>query len=148
MDLLKTQSTIKLEEIVDTSINTNKRLLGKYRTDDLFVKKGKYGLYVEWGTNKQNLKELENTPIESVTYIDVLKILDKDILDPKKDVMLVRKLSSTLSIRKGKFGDYIMYKKPRVTKPEFLSIKEFKSDYKTCDELLIVNWINQTYTLA
>ena len=80
-------------------------------------------------------------------YIEVIKFLDKDILDPTKAVGLIRELSSNLSIRTGKFGDYVFYKKPRTTKPEFLKLNEFKSDYKTCDKELLLNWIRQTYKI-
>ncbi len=78
--------------------------------------------------------------------MDVIKYLDKDtVLDPTKPVGLVRDLNSHLSIRTGKYGDYIYYKKPRMKKPEFLKLTAFNSDYKQCDKALILNWIKETY---
>ena len=78
--------------------------------------------------------------------MDVLKFLEKDmILDPSKPVGLVRELSSQLSIRTGKYGDYIFYKKPRAKTPTFLKLNGFDSDYKKCDKILILNWIKLTY---
>ena len=94
----------------------------------------------------KSLKELDK-PAEKMDYMDVIKFLDKDILDPTKPVGLVRELSPNLSIRTGKFGDYIFYKRPRAKKPEFLKLNDFKSDYKNCDKDLLVNWIKQTYKL-
>ena len=120
--------------------------MGKYKGHDLFVKTGKYGPYAQWGTNMKSLKELDK-PADKMEYMEVIKFLDKDILDPTKPVGLVRELSSNLSIRNGKFGDYILYKKPRAKKPEFLKLNDFKSDYKSCDKELLVNWIKQTYKL-
>jgi hypothetical protein len=73
-------------------------------------------------------------------------------LDPSKPVGLVRELTPCLSIRTGKFGDYIFYKKPyarktELKKPQFFKLNGFNDDYKKCDKDLLINWINQTYKL-
>jgi DNA topoisomerase-1 len=136
---------LTLEDIVESS-NTNNGALGKYKGHDLFLKNGKYGSYAQWGSNMKSLKELDK-PTEKMEYIEVIKFLDKDIMDPTKAVGLIRELSSNLSIRTGKFGDYLFYKKPRAKKPDFLKLNEFKSDYKTCDKELLLNWIKQTYKI-
>ena len=138
---------MELEDIVEsTSSIINTSALGKYKGHDLFVKTGKYGPYAQWGKEMKSLKELDK-PADKMEYMEVIKFLDRDILDPTKPVGLVRELSSNLSIRNGKFGDYIFYKKPRAKKPEFLKLNDFKSDYKTCDKDLLVNWIKQTYKI-
>jgi DNA topoisomerase-1 len=136
---------LTLDDVVEPS-NTINGALGKYKGHDLFLKNGKYGPYAQWGSNMKSLKELDK-PTEKMEYNEVIKFLDKDILDPTKPVGLVRELSTNLSIRTGKFGDYLFYKKPRATKPEFLKLNEFKSDYKTCDKELLLNWITQTYKI-
>ena len=83
---------------------------------------------------------------DNIEYINVLKFLDKDtILDPLKPVGLVRELNTQLSIRSGKYGDYIFYKKPRAKTPTFLKLNGFNGDYKKCDKILILNWIKLTY---
>ena len=69
------------------------------------------------------------------------------MLDPTKPVGLVRELNSNLSIRTGKYGDYIFYKKTRMKKPEFYKLNGFNSDYKKCDKILVINWIKQTYNV-
>ena len=134
-----------LDDVIEPS-NTNSNSLGKYKGHDLLLKNGKYGPYAQWGSNMKSLKELDK-PTEKMEYMEVIKFLDKDILDPTKPVGLVRELTSNLSIRTGKFGDYLFYKKPRAKKPEFLKLNEFKSDYKTCDKELLLNWITQTYKI-
>ena len=136
---------LSLEDVVDSS-NSIKDSLGKYKGHDLFLKNGKYGPYAQWGSNMKSLKELDK-PTDKMEYMDVIKFLDSDILDPTKPVGLVRELSSNLSIRTGKFGDYIFYKKPRAKKPDFLKLNDFKSDYKTCDKELLLNWIKQIYKI-
>ena len=142
------KTPITLDDIIDTII-TNKEAIGKYKGQDLFIKKGKYGTYAQWGNETKSLKEEFGTlNIDEIQYIDVIRYLDKDIvLDPTKPVGLVRELNSNLSIRTGKYGDYIFYKKTRMKKPEFYKLNGFNSDYKKCDKILVINWIKQTYNV-
>jgi len=135
---------LMLEDVIDQT-KTDLASIGKYKGQDLFIKKGKYGIYAQWGSNMKSLKELDK-PIEKLEYLEVLTFLEKDnLLDPTKPVGLVRELSSNLSIRTGKFGDYIFYKKPRTKKAEFFKLNGFNDDYKSCDKGLLLNWIKQTY---
>jgi DNA topoisomerase-1 len=135
---------LTLDDVMDKA-KSSQDSIGKYKGQDLFIKNGKYGIYAQWGTNMKSLKELDK-PIDKLEYLEVLTFLEKDnLLDPSKPVGLVRELSSNLSIRTGKFGDYIFYKKPRAKKPEFLKLNGFKDDYKSCDKGLLLNWIKQTH---
>jgi len=145
LEELKHRPEIKLEDVIDKN-SCHKDAIGKYQGQDLFVKKGKFGIYVQWGKETRSLKD--GFSLENIDYIEIIKFLDKDtILDPTKPVGLVRELNSNLLIRTGKYGDYIMYKKPRAKKPEFLKLNGFNSDYKKCDKSLILNWIKQTYNV-
>jgi len=135
---------LTLDDVMDKA-KSSQDSIGKYKGQDLFIKNGRYGIYAQWGSNMKSLKELDK-PIDKLEYLEVLTFLEKDnLLDPSKPVGLVRELSSNLSIRTGKFGDYIFYKKPRAKKPEFLKLNGFKDDYKSCDKGLILNWIKQTH---
>jgi DNA topoisomerase-1 len=146
IELLKQTNKLLLADIIDGDL-INKDAIGKYRGQDLFIKKGKYGVYAQWGKEIKSLKdEFKDLKIKDINYMDVIKYLDKDtVLDPTKPVGLVRELNSHLSIRTGKYGDYIFYKKPRMKKPEFLKLTAFNSDYKQCDKALILNWIKEMY---
>lgn len=142
---------LKLEDIIDTTV-IDKKAIGKYKGQDLFIKKGKYEIYAQWGKETKSLKEFgafnNFTKIEEIQYIDVIRYLDKDtVLEPSNPVGLVRELNNHLSIRTGKYGDYIFYKKPRMKKPEFYKLNGFDSDYKKCDKMLVINWIKQTYNV-
>jgi DNA topoisomerase-1 len=138
---------ITLDDIIDNTI-TNKNAIGKYKGQDLFIKKGKYGIYAQWGKETKSLKEnFQFLEINNIQYIDVIKYLDKDLLDPAKPIGLVRELNNNLSIRTGKYGDYIFYKKPRAKKPEFYKLNGFNTDHKKCDKILLLNWIKQTYNI-
>ena len=135
---------LTLDDVMDKA-KSSQDSIGKYKGQDLFIKNGRYGIYAQWGTNMKSIKELDK-PIDKLEYLEVLTFLEKDnLLDPSKPVGLVRELSSNLSIRTGKFGDYIFYKKRGAKKPEFLKLNGFKDDYKSCDNGLIINCIKQTH---
>lgn len=147
IDDLKHIPKLTLEHVIDNTVDKN--AIGKYRGQDLFIKKGKYGLYAQWGKETKSLKdEFASQNIDQINYLDVIKFLDKDtVLDPKKPVGFVRELNGNISIRTGKYGDYIFYKKPRAKTPLFFKLNGFDSDYKKCDKTLILNWIKQTYNI-
>lgn len=149
LDSLRLMSDVTLDDVIDNNTISDKESIGKYKGKDLYIKKGKYGLYAKWGNETKSLnKDFAAFKIEDIKYLDVLKFLDKDtVLDPTKPVGLVRELNNHLSIRTGKYGDYIFYKKPRMKKPEFYKLNGFDSDYKKCDKVLILNWIKQAYNV-
>jgi len=60
---------------------------------------------------------------------------------------MVRLITKDLSIRNGRFGDYIFYKTPEMKNPSFLKIKGFKEDYKTCSLDILIDWIETTYSI-
>jgi DNA topoisomerase-1 len=140
---------VKIEDIIDNEKVTTDISLGKYQFKDLYLKKGKYGLYVEWDTNKVSIQnELGYKPIETITYADVFEILEKDkLLDPKVPIGMLRELNNHLSIRTGKFGDYIFYKTKRLKKPQFFKLNGFNQDYKKCNKDVLLNWIKLTYNV-
>lgn len=122
--------------------------IGKYQGHDLFLHKGKYGIYVQWGENRKSIQELGNKPCENITYLDIIKILEKDgVLDRTKPVGIVREISSNISIRNGKFGDYIFYKNSKMKNPQFFKLFGFKGDHVKCDKLIIQSWIKEKYKI-
>jgi DNA topoisomerase-1 len=148
---------LKLEDIIEPTQMKSNGAIGKYKGEDLFIKKGKYGVYAQWSKDgkpeTKTLKELDGKPFELIEYMEVLRVLEKDTtLDPERPVGFVRELSPTLSIRTGKFGDYIFYKKPRIKTPQFFKLKDFISgtkgvDPRKCDKEVLLNWIKLTYNV-
>ena len=155
----------KLEEII-TETKKNDNNIGKFEGKDLYLKKGKYGLYAEWGTNKKSMKCFGNRPIENIEYMEVLKILeeyknyknecksgssgsDSENSSKKRQVNIniVREISKNITIRKGKGNDYIFYKTKDMTKPQFYKLNEFKEDYKICDKKILKSWIQEKYNI-
>ncbi len=149
IDVSNIKPGIKIEDIIDNEKITTDISLGKYQFKDLYLKKGKYGIYVEWDTNKVSIQaELGHKPIETITYADVFQILEKDkLLDPKVPIGMIRELNNHLSIRNGKFGDYIFYKTKRLKKPQFFKLNGFNQDYKKCNKEVLLNWIKLTHNV-
>lgn len=150
IDSLKHIPNLSLEHVIDINCeNKNTDSIGKYRGKDLFVKNGKFGFYAQWGKETKSLGgDFDINSIDNITYIDVIRFLDKDtVLDPSKPVGFVRELNKHLTIRTGKYGDYIFCNKPRAKKPIFLKLKGFPDDYKKCDKNILIDWIKQTYNV-
>ena len=141
LDIKKLQNNeYSLIDILDTSTHSG-RLLGKYQNKDLFLKKGKYGLYVEWGNNRKSVKYINIGELD-IKLEDVVSYLK----GPESKV--IRQLDDSLSIRNGKFGPYLFLDNGKDSKPEFFSLKGFNlegEDYSTCDEDRLLEWIEARY---
>lgn len=133
-----------LEEIVsEPSATASGRLLGMYNSKDVYLKSGKFGWYIEWGTEKKALK-LTLPEATALTLDDIADTL-YDI--ENGDTSMIRIISKETSIRKGKFGDYIFHKNKKMKKPKFLKLTDFKEDYKTCPIDSIHTWLKKTYDI-
>ena len=134
----------KLDELIEISEETSK-LLGVYNDENVYLKNGKYGYYLECGQLRKSLKTIKiNVPFKEIKIDDALTIL-KDC--DSETNSLVRKISNDLAIRKGKFGDYLFYKTPTMKKPQFLKLGDFNDDYKNCSLEFLKSWIKEKYDL-
>ena len=122
----KVRDDVTLEEIktskVEDLIAPRGRLLGIYESKELYITKGKYGLYVIWGENTRSLKHISISYEHTLTYDYVVERLQT----------VLREMENGISVRKGKLGPYLFV--PGKKKPKFISLKEFKGDYLTCEE--------------
>lgn len=149
----KKNQDIKLEDIIEeetfVSCNLKKggRKIGEKDGQDVYLKNGKYGMYAQWGKNIKAIKigNAEEREVNEYTDEEVMTYLEDTLAKDNKPANLIRELTDTLSIRNGKYGDYILFKKLRSKKPEFLKLNGFHDNYRECDKQLIVNWIQQTY---
>jgi DNA topoisomerase-1 len=166
-----------LDQIVNEkgSIETGGIHLGVYDSENIVIKKGKYGLYFVWGEHKKSLSGLfpKSKNPETIRYDEIVKIIETSLvraeigvgMDEQKSITttttsttattqeitltkgMVRFITKDLSIRNGRFGDYIFYKTAEMKNPTFLKIKGFKEDYKTCSSDILVEWIETTYSI-
>ena len=131
----------KIDEITETISSTGKNL-GKYKGNNLFLRKGKYGLYITCGDLKKSLSGIKINESE-ISLEDVIKFMEEA---PKSETSnMIRVLDNNFSIRNGKYGHYIFYKTEKMSKPRFIKLAGFKHDYKTCDKDVLINWIKSNH---
>jgi len=120
------QNEYNIDDMVE--LEPNNRCVGKYKGNDVILKKGKYGNYIEWDGNKKSLTGIE-IDLDKVEISDLIPIIE----DTKPlNTSIVRFINSDISIRSGKYGNYIYYKTHNMTKPKFIKLLGFKSNYNTC----------------
>lgn len=110
--------------------------LGKHEGQDVYIKKGKYGYYVQWGKRTQSLARIEKDILD-LTLDDVIGMLG----ETSKDV--IRTINSDISVRKSKYGLYIYYKTNTHKKPEFISLKGFKDNVEDCETSVILTYVDE-----
>lgn len=126
-----------LKDIIEDEKKATGKLLGQYENKDVYLKKGKYGLFIEWGENNKSIKHIKKNE-NLITLEDVKSCLESKI---------IREINENLSIRKGNYGDYIFYKTTTMKKPQFYKLNNFDDNYKTCSIDYIKSWIREKYNL-
>jgi DNA topoisomerase-1 len=132
--------------------------LGKCGDDDVFLKTGKYGTYIQCGTKTVSTKSLGKS-IESITLEDAVVLLNPESSSAPgsgstrappapKNPNILRILTSDISIRKGKYGAYIYYMPLDAKKPEFFQLGKMKTKYANMDANELIKWIGETYNIC
>ena len=131
----------KIEELIDYS----ERSLGTYKGEKLEVKKGPYGEYVVYGGKNESIKGLvkKGQTIQDLTEGDIINYLEKK----KDNATVLRTINNDLFIKTGKYGPYILYKKPTVKKPSFISLKKCPHEYLTCPIEDLKKWLREDQRL-
>ena len=114
-------------------------ILGTYKTQDVYLKKGKFGFYINYNGKNYSIKHIKKNPNQ-------IKMKDiEDILNGKKvNSNIILQVNDNISIRKGKFGPYAFYKTESMKKPRFLKLKKTWKQYNK-NELL--DWIIEEYNI-
>jgi DNA topoisomerase-1 len=117
--------------------------LGKHEGEDVVLKMGRYGLFLEYGEKNISLKFIKKKR-EEIQLEDVLPYMKGEQVDGKN---VLRVLNSALSIRKGRFGPYLYYKSVDMDKPQFLNMKKFPGMFSTCEKEELIQWCRDTYRI-
>ena len=91
---------------------------------------------------------IEGKKYEDLELCDVMEFITAE----KPNSSIIRIINDEISIRVGKYGDYIFYKKTGWKKPRFLKLQGFikkhgQNSYKECEIDLIMNWLNDEYKI-
>ncbi len=142
LDKLK-RGEYKLEDVVAETKKTTNINLGKHNGNDVILKKGKYGLYVNWNGKNISVKSVKKSE-KTMKLSDVV-----DLLNGKKSTNsnVLHVFDSTLSIRKGQYGPYIFFKTEKMKRPIFKNFKgkHWQNDFEDIEELR--RWIGEEYNL-
>jgi DNA topoisomerase-1 len=127
---------------LDDLVEIKNSCLGSHNGEQVMLKTGRYGLFVEWGADvSKSIKHIKKEA-KDITLEDVIPYLEGEKVDGKN---ILRVLNSTMSIRKGRFGPYAYYKTAEMEKPQFLNIKKFPGMFSTCDKEVLINWLCDTH---
>lgn len=145
----------KLTDLVDATTATpnskpNENNLGKWEDSsaqphqqhEIIIKSGKFGTYAVCGEMKKSLKCFGNRPISNITLEEVVPILFGATTENPHS-KIVRQITDTLSIRDGKYGNYIFYKTQKMKKPRFISLTGFKGNMQEETEDNVKKWIRE-----
>ncbi len=123
-DEIKTnQETLHFHDLVDA--NCSDKLLGVYKDNDVILKNGKFGIYVQYNNKNIALNtELKRLKFAEINLSHVIELLDDSREQKEKNIL--KELNKDVSIRTGKFGAYVYYKTQKMKKPKFISIKKIK----------------------
>jgi len=135
---------IDLEKLKNGEYNVEEltESIGMHNNEPIYLKRGKYGTYIECGDIKKSTK------IANPTMDDVLPLLTQ--------TKVMREINGEMSIRNGKFGPYIYYQPKNIKKPQFLKLKPFEDSLysnskgdviTTCELNILTKWIYMTYNL-
>ena len=128
------------EYSLDDLLAFENECLGKYDGIPLKLKTGKFGAYLEWGEERQTIREWK-IPLNEITETNAIEYLEKMNSEPKKESSILRVFNKSMSVRTGKFGPYMFYKTDAMKKPKFIPLKKCPLEYETCDEKEMTDWV-------
>jgi DNA topoisomerase I len=130
IDLKKLENgEYKIEELIEKGTSMKGRNLGIHNDKEVLLKNGKFGYYINYNNKNKSIKHMTKD-FNEITLEDVVDLLDnKKTTNPN----IIKIINDELSIRKGKYGPYVMYKKPDMKKPKFISLKKTKVDDVTLE---------------
>jgi len=111
-------------------VNQN-RNLGEYKGNDVILKNGKYGMYVNIDGKNTSVKYI-NKDMDDITLEDVVEYINKK---SNASSNIIKKLNDDISIRKGKYGPYVFYKTSNMNRPKFISMKG------VAEEEVTISWV-------
>ena len=122
--------------------------IGQFNGEDLYVRVGKYGPYLQYGETSEkcgDLLERSQKTVDTITIEEVTHYLNNKPFKIGKDVLRV--LNKNMSVRKGKFGAYVYYKRSDMPTPQFFNIRGFSEGWGKCDVNTLIQWVSEKYGL-
>jgi len=124
---------LTLESIIDEE-KQNGKDIGLFEGNHVYLKTGKYGMYVQCGEKNISVKKIANKSSD-ITFEKVLPLLEAS-----KEPSKFRKLNEDYSIRIGK-SPYVFFKTKKMKKPKFINLKGFDEDPFECERSILLAWL-------
>ena len=145
--------TINHDRVVNKDSSSNSAgecIIGTYGGFDIILKNGRFGKYIVWGNNGIHRKSIEKThfqnkDVSSISLDEVIRFIENDSFDchdaskSNSESGNIRVINDDVSIRSGKYGNYIFYKTMQMKKPKFISLKNFEKNIYTCSDSEILS---------
>ncbi len=109
----------KLNEILEEKKNGYGKTLGLYKEKEVILKEGKFGLYICYNGINKSIKFLKKN-YDDIVLEDVVNVINNN---RTSNPNVLKQLNENISIRKGKYGPYIMHKTKEMKKPKFYPLK-------------------------
>lgn len=143
------------EYTIDDLVDFKDDFMGIYDGQNVYLKQGPYGAYVEWGSNKKSLKTMDkDKDLSGLKPADIIEWLEKENKDYVSGTgtadsgKILRALNEWISIRNGKYGAYIYYKHKTMKKPQFFSLNGYSGDHwSIVNAGTLLEWIFTTYKI-
>lgn len=124
---------LQLDDIIDDEKQNGKEL-GVFEGKPVYLKTGKFGMYIQCGDKNMSVKKLGN----KAAHITLEKVIP--ILEASKEPTRFRKLNDEYSVRIGK-TPYIFFKTKKMKKPQFMNLKGFDEDPFECERSILLAWL-------
>jgi DNA topoisomerase-1 len=121
------------EYTLDELKQEKSRVLGSRDGHQVVLHNGRFGAYAQWDTNKVSIKK----PFSQITMDDI--VVSEQSNGQSKNILRV--INDEYSVRKGKFGPYMYYKRADMAKPEFYNMKSFRESFSHCSVETLLEWI-------
>ena len=136
---LKKHITYEYLKEHESKLSLHEITLDRKIDDTMVIKKGKYGYYAEMNDGSRYSLKGNRKPIDKMTKKDVLQHIQQ------KQKGFVRELTKDMSVRNGKYGDYVYYKTEKMKKPMFLSLQKYDGNIREDNIEDIKDWIQETH---
>jgi len=127
------EGKLQLEDIIDEEKQNGKEL-GVFEGKSVYLKTGKFGMYIQCGEKNISVKKLA----KKASDITLEKVLP--LLEASKEPTRFRKLNDDYSVRVGK-TPYIFFKTKKMKKPQFMNLKGFDEDPFECERAILLAWL-------
>ncbi len=128
--VLDTEKLKRNEYLTEELVEYKNSFLGVYDTQPVYMKIGKFGLYLDHNSKNYNLPDV----VVDMTIDKAIEIIQDDSKMKNVSSSILRFINNDISVRKGKNDKpYIFYKTKRMTKPIFISVNDDISTYQISD---------------